>query len=105
MYSYRLQCRFPGFWCSCVREGPFRVSTNQAELFGPESGGFTAAAAALQTPRDGHTATTLPGGAVLFAGGTQHAVTGLHRYPIWCSSSQPLPRQTTTVLSSAELFK
>ncbi len=105
VYRYREQCSaYPFIQCNCLRAGPFRVSTSLAELFGPESGGFTATANALQTARDGHTATVLPSGAVLLAGGTNHTVTGGQSYPFWCRSQIP-PHQNATVLSSAELFK
>jgi hypothetical protein len=58
-----------------------------AELFASESEGFTATGA-LNTPRDGHTATALVDGTILVTGGTDHR-----------------GRQSVVVLSSAELFK
>lgn len=102
-YSYRLLCGGFLFRCRCLRTGPYTQSLSTAELFGPESGGFTATSS-LQTPRDGHTATVLPGGAVLVIGGTQHTATGLWPYQSFCRVRPP-PTVSATVLSSAELFK
>jgi hypothetical protein len=70
-----------------------------AQLFAPESGGFVAAMGSLITARDGHTATRLADGTVLIAGGTTH-ISGWCYYEKRCR-----PSSTTTVLSSAELFK
>ena len=69
------------------------VSLATAQLFAPESGGFVATGS-LITARDGHTATRLVDGTVLIAGGTTH---------IGCHGRGCRP--STTVLSSAELFK
>ncbi len=70
------------------------VSTAFAELFAPESEGFTATGS-LVTPRDGHTATLLADGStVLVAGGVKHSVDGY-----------PERRQYATTLASAELYK
>lgn len=72
------------------------VSHATAELFAPESEGFTATGS-LITPRDGHTSTLLADGTVLVTGGANH--TAICRpFPIHCST-------LTKVLSSAELFK
>ena len=53
--------------------GPFSVSSgntlNTAELYDPVARTFTALAATMTTPRGGHTATLLPDGQVLIAGG------------------------------------
>jgi hypothetical protein len=74
--------------------GGFQVSLAAAELFAPESGGFVATSSLL-TARYGHTATLLVDGAVLITGGTNH-VRNCGRGGCHIS---------TTVLSSAELFK
>jgi hypothetical protein len=67
-----------------------------AELFAPESEGFTATGS-LITPRDGHTATLLGDGTVLVTGGANHS-----------AICRPFPNRCTpftVVLASAELFK
>jgi hypothetical protein len=72
------------------------VSHATAELFAPESEGFTTTGS-LMTPRDGHTATLLADGAVLVTGGADHT-----------ANCRPFPNRCvvlTRVLSSAELFK
>ncbi len=70
------------------------VSTAFAELFAPESEGFTATGS-LVTARDGHTATVLADGStVLVAGGVKHYVEGY-----------PGRLQYATALASAELYK
>lgn len=51
----------------CVVDG-CSDATAETELYDPASGRFAAAAPMLE-PRDGHTATTLPNGDVLFVGG------------------------------------
>jgi hypothetical protein len=80
--------------CFVVCPPPTPESTAFAELFAPESEGFTATGW-LRTPRDGHTATVLADGTVLVAGGAKHSVIcGTSR----CTGS-------TLLLSSAELFK
>jgi WD40 repeat protein len=68
------------------------VSVTSAELFAPESEGFTPTGS-LRMPRDEHTATVLADGAVLVVGGLQH------------SSPSYFCREEGTALSSAELFK
>jgi len=72
------------------------VSIANAELFAPESEGFTPTGS-LRVPRDGHTATTLADGTVLVVGGLKHFLVGS---PNNCTGAG-----TATVLSSAELFK
>jgi hypothetical protein len=80
--------------CFVVCPPPTPESTAFAELFAPESEGFTATGSLL-TPRDGHTATVLADGTVLVTGGAKHSVIcGTSR----CTGS-------TLLLSSAELFK
>jgi hypothetical protein len=77
------------------RNGVFTGSKDGAALFAPESDGFTVTGS-LTTPRDTHTATVLPDGAVLVVGGLYRDFTltlSLHCY------------ETTGVLSSAELFR
>ncbi len=70
---------------------PHVVSTSFAELFAPESEGFTSTGP-LVTARDGHTATVLgDGSTVLIAGGVQHLV--------------QYGDQVSQLLASAELYK
>jgi WD40 repeat protein len=70
------------------------VSTSSAELFAPESEGFTGTGS-LVTARDGHTATVLADGStILVAGGLHHVVAGY-----------PEARASATPLASAELYK
>jgi hypothetical protein len=77
------------------RGGSRGQSQPRAELFAPESGGFVGTGQ-LGAARDGHAATLLADGSVLITGGTNHTY---HCVRGWgCGSS-------TTVLSSAELFK
>jgi Galactose oxidase, central domain len=76
----------------------FPVSVASAELFAPESEGFTATGS-LRVPRDEHTATVLADGSVLVVGGLKHTIVG-----------SPAPNNCTgagavVALSSAELFK
>jgi Galactose oxidase, central domain len=76
----------------------FPVSVASAELFAPESQGFTATGS-LRVPRDEHTATVLADGSVLVVGGLKHTIIG-----------SPAPNNCTgagavVALSSAELFK
>lgn len=78
---------------------PNSHSVADAALFGPESDGFTPASS-LNEARDLHTATTLPDGSVLVAGGVWHD-----------DLTHPVGRggcavtKQTTILSKAELFK
>jgi hypothetical protein len=83
------------FYFGC-RLSRFPVSLANAELFAPESQGFTATGS-LNTPRDGHTATVLADGTVLIVGGLQHKLSGAG---FNCSV-----RGSAIALSSAELFK
>jgi hypothetical protein len=70
---------------SPVTEG--YLSTSSAELFDPATGAFTPLPNVMASARNSHTATLLPNGKVLLAGGILHAV-----------------NNTVTFLSSAELF-
>jgi len=79
-----------GGFCGRAR---FVVSHANAELFAPESEGFTATGS-LVTPRNGHTATLLGNGTVLVTGGVSDSV--------FCGTRCIAIRD---VLSSAELFK
>jgi len=85
-----------GYPCFIRSEcGLFVVSTAFAELFAPESEGFTATGP-LVTARDGHTATVLADGStVLVAGGVKHWIAGYFGFI----------RQFSTPLASAELYK
>jgi hypothetical protein len=74
-------------------------STGRSALFAPESDGFTPTTNYLNTARDGHTATVLGDGSVLIVGGVEHQL-GFSS----CLATGP-PHSTTTVLSSAELFR
>jgi hypothetical protein len=80
--------------CFVVCPPPTPASTAFAELFAPESEGFTTTGSLL-TPRDGHTATLLADGTVLVTGGAKHSVI--------CGSSRCTG--STLLLSSAELFR
>jgi uncharacterized delta-60 repeat protein len=64
-------------------DGPYKTSLASAELYDPATGAWTATGA-MNTKRDFHTATLLPNGKVLVAGGASNYVYG--------------------VLSSAELY-
>jgi hypothetical protein len=88
-----------GFLQRCVRGGTYPQSTVVAALFAPESDGFTQTAS-LNRSRDGHSATVLPDGAVLMAGGTQHTVRTSANYCPFI-----LPPANATALSSAEVFR
>jgi len=88
-----------GFGCYVF--GHASVSLRAAELFAPESEGFTATGS-LNTARYGHTATVLADGTVFITGGVMSTVLsercgGLIFY-------RPF-RSISTVLSTAELFK
>jgi hypothetical protein len=107
----------------CVLVGYLPASISWAELFAPESDGFTATAP-LGTSRDGHTATMLPDGSVLIAGGIHHALVSSPPSSNGTALTSGATRRTAlsdvspdyshpcftstesaTVLSSAELFK
>jgi hypothetical protein len=84
------------------RCGLLARSDGGADLFAPESEGFTATGN-LNTPRDSQTATVLQDGTILVAGGVHRDYTvGIRGWPppggLVCT-------RTTTVLSSAELLK
>jgi hypothetical protein len=88
----------PGYGCLA---GEAKVSVAAAELFAPESEGFTATGS-LNTGRYGHAATVLADGTVLVTGG----VLGTVRYGHCGSGWRSVPiSSTSTVLSSAELYK
>jgi Kelch motif len=76
----------------------FPVSVASAELFAPESEGFTATGS-LRVPRDEHTATVLVDGTVLVVGGLKHTIVGSSA-PNNCTGAGAV-----VALSSAELFK
>ena len=80
------------------RGGSRGQSEPTAKLFAPESGGFVATGS-LITARDGHTATLLVDGTVLITGGATHTF-ACHGGP-----GGGVCLISTTVLSSAELFK
>ena len=70
----------------------YRISLSDAELFAPESDGFTVTGS-LNVPRDTDTATVLLDGSVLVIGGYRHPTNCLESY------------YNRFVLSSAEVFK
>jgi hypothetical protein len=72
------------------------TSLHATELFAPESAGFTPTGPLLSA-RGSHTATVLPDGSVLIAGGVQVTVAG--------SSRTCTQHRVSTTLASAELFK
>ena len=76
----------------------FPVSVASAELFSPESEGFTATGS-LTVPRDEHTATVLADGTVLVVGGLKHSIVGSPA-PNNCTGAG-----VTQALSTAELFR
>ncbi len=76
----------------------FPVSLADAQLFAPESEGFTATGS-LNVPRDEHTATLLADGSVLVVGGLKHTIIGSSA-PNNCTGAGAV-----AALSSAELFK
>lgn len=90
-YYVEIDCR-DIFRCRERRSAP--VSTSFAELFAPESEGFTATGS-LVTARDGHTATVLADGTVLVAGGVRHYLT------YFDGTDHP----AAPILASAELYK
>jgi N-acetylneuraminic acid mutarotase len=58
------------------------ATLNSAEIFDPETGSWIETAP-LGSDRSGHTATLLPGGMVLIAGGFDSTITGLHSAQIF----------------------
>ena len=99
VYTYH-RGGFPpyGYGCSSTQE---KVSVAAAELFAPESEGFTATGS-LNTARYGHAATALADGTVLVTGG----VLGTVKYGRCGIGIRPVPvSASSTVLSSAELYK
>jgi hypothetical protein len=80
--------------------GLVSFSEGGADLFAPESDGFTPTGG-LIWPRDSQTATALLDGSILIAGGVQRT------YAMFRGGLPPTPycERTTTVLSSAEVFK
>jgi hypothetical protein len=95
--TYNRVFRFP-FYGYCISAGTLPRSTAISALFAPESDGFTPTTNYLNTARDGHTATVLDDGSVLILGGFHHTLGWPSRF--YC----PTPH-STTVLSSAELFR
>lgn len=86
---------------SCFHNGEAKYSLAAAQLFAPESEGFTATAP-MNTARYGHAATVLADGTVLVTGGTLGTV----RTAYVCNNFRPSAvLSVTTVLASAELYK
>ncbi|HEY8051238.1 MAG TPA: putative Ig domain-containing protein [Steroidobacteraceae bacterium] len=86
---------------TCFKYGDAKYSLAAAQLFAPESEGFTATAH-LNTARYGHAATVLADGTVLVTGGTLGTV----HTAFVCSHFHPSAvSAVTTVLASAELYK
>jgi hypothetical protein len=85
-----------GRMCLPICGVPLVESLAGAELYAPESGGFTVTGS-LITARDGHTATVLADGTVLIVGGTNRRLVPTPTRSTWS--------EVDTVLSSAELFK
>jgi hypothetical protein len=99
--GYVLVTLYHSFGFGCSAYGQAKVSLAGSELFAPESEGFTATGA-LNTSRYGHTATVLVDGTVLVTGGVLGTVNYGHCYRSYRST--PFS-STSTVLSSAELYK
>jgi len=86
---------------SCFNYGQAKYSLAVAQLFAPESEGFTTTAH-LNTARYGHAATVLADGTVLVTGGTLGTV----RTAYVCGHYHPSAvSSVSTVLASAELYK
>jgi hypothetical protein len=83
----------------CYALGSAKVSIKSAELFAPESEGFTATGS-LNTARYGHTATVLADGTVLVTGGVMGTLNNMR-----CGAFYKPFSSFSTVLSTAELFK
>jgi hypothetical protein len=94
-FSEVLAIHVPGYKGKGCRTFFKSVSLRDANLFAPESEGFTYTGA-VRTARAAHTATVLADGTVLMTGGTRNYVQG----SLPCSQGW-----VTETLSSAELFK
>ena len=99
--TYRRYFRGLPWHTYCFPGGILPRSTGMSALFAAESDGFTPTTNYLNTARDGHTATVLGDGSVLIVGGVEQQL----GFSSHLSCLPTGPPHSTTVLSSAELFR